>query len=120
MMCNMDCFHCPYPDCTNNSMETKKEKAMRVETENKSRQLRWYYANREKVLARQKEYNDAHKEERSAYHKKYYEKNREKLIASESERIKQKRANDKEWAKRENAKAKERYWRKKLENHNSD
>lgn len=119
-MCNMDCFHCPYPDCTNNSMETKKERAMREETEKKSRQMQWYYNNREKVLAHQKEYNAEHKEERSAYYKKYYEKNREKLIARECDRIKLKRENDEEWAQAQRDKAKERYWRKKNANNNPD
>lgn len=118
-MCNMDCFNCSLPDCTNNSLETREEKKMRTCTDG-LRQKRYYYKNREQVLAKQKEYNKEHKAERREYQKKYYAEHREYIIQKESERIKRKRRADREWAKSENEKAKERYRRKKLETCNTD
>jgi len=40
-VCNMDCLHCIHPECIN-------ENPM-------SRQLKHYYRNREKILAKQRE-----------------------------------------------------------------
>lgn len=111
-MCNMDCFNCTLPDCTNNSLETREEKKMRTGVDI-SRQRRYYYRNREKAIEKQKEYNRQHKEERSAYYKKYYAEHREDIIKRESERIKRKRKSNKEWAQKQRDKARTKYWEKK-------
>lgn len=39
--CNMDCFHCIYPDCINDETLTKAQES--------------YYKNRDKINARQRE-----------------------------------------------------------------
>lgn len=110
-MCNMDCFNCVLPDCTNNSMETRKEKNMRTIAERTTKQ-QYYCDNREEILARQKKYYDEHKAERSAYYKEYYKKHRKELIKRECARVKRKRKYDKEWRERQNELARARYWRK--------
>ena len=76
MICDMDCFNCKYPDCINNSRETKAEKQMK-ETEKPKKKSTYYERNRERILAKQKKYNSEHRAERREYEREYYRKNSE-------------------------------------------
>ena len=76
LICDMDCFNCKYPDCINNSRETKAERRMK-ETEKPKKKSTYYERNRERILAKQKKYNSEHRAERREYEREYYRQNSE-------------------------------------------
>ena len=76
MICNMDCFNCIYPDCINNGRETKSERTMKKVDKEKKKDS-YYQRNREKCLAKVKEYRSKHSEWVKEYQKEYYRRNAE-------------------------------------------
>ena len=81
--CDMDCFHCVYPDCINDEDEKSLERKMKdVEVRKKAEYMKEYYRrNREKRIGYQKEYVKNHVEEFRIYQAKYYQENKERKKA---------------------------------------
>lgn len=76
MKCNMDCFNCIYPDCILD------EKDIQVEKRNS---CTYYEMNRDKCLAKAKEYGRTHRDQKREYDKKRYAENREQMKARRRE-----------------------------------
>ena len=94
MICNHDCFSCPFPDCINDSLryEDYKEideiektiKAERAGIKGKkvaAQRKAYREANREKVAAQRKAYREANREKVAAQQKAWYEANRDRVAA---------------------------------------
>ena len=111
MICNMDCFNCPFPDCINDGKETKSERTMKKVDKEKKKDS-YYQRNREKCIAKVKEYRSAHSERVKEYQKEYYRRNAEekKLYAKKhhQELSKNPEYVEKKWKKSELYYAKKR------------
>ena len=108
VICNRDCFHCPFEDCQcedltlddyraereldllSGAKELKTSSAQRAYrrayyAENKEKVAaynRAYYAeNKEKVVAYNRAYYAENKEQKAAYNRAYYAENKEKIAA---------------------------------------
>lgn len=107
MVCNRDCFNCPYDDCIVDEMteadllesieldrslfsQTKRRRkpatnqngCSQAELEKRRAYARAYYhKNRHKLNERQKAYYEAHRDEILAKHKAHYQENRDEIIA---------------------------------------
>ena len=104
MICNKDCFACPYPDCINDEMDLDdyREADARDRALGTVRKAKGpppvggdaakKAAARERARAKAREYNKAHREKIREYYQKwlaehpdarkeYYRQNRERLLA---------------------------------------
>ena len=93
MICNHDCFSCPFPDCINDSLryEDYKEideiektiKAERAGIKGKkvaAQQKAYREANRDRVAAQQKAYREANRDRVAAQKKAWYEANKDRVL----------------------------------------
>ena len=78
--CDMDCFNCKFDDCMK-SYSPPEDLDKRREYD-----LKYYQENREKIIARSKEWADSHKEQKRASSRRYYQRNREELQRKRRER----------------------------------
>ena len=103
MICNLDCFSCPYPDCINDNPEPintdeyiltvkqlekrrkARERMRRIRKENPNYNKEYYWANREKELKRNSEAKKAKREHYNAYKRKRYAENREEMCRKRRE-----------------------------------
>lgn len=109
MICNMDCFNCPYPDCINNGYATAKEIAIGDVEKSTST---YYSKNKEHCLKVVREYQDRNREKLREYSREYYQKH--KKSKKEYQKNRYNTLKDEEWFKEQNKKkAHEQYIRRK-------
>lgn len=115
MVCNRDCFNCPYDDCVVDEMteadllesieldrslftQTKRRRKpatnqngySQAELEKRRAYARAYYhKNRHKFAERQKAYYAAHRDEILAKHKAYYQENRDEILVKNKAYLKE-------------------------------
>lgn len=89
-VCNKDCFHCPYPDCINDGMNTADYR----ESREIERNVLFTPTRKQQQLAQyRREYREANKEKIAQYQREYYEANREKIAQRKRECRKRKKQN---------------------------
>ena len=95
-ICTGDCFHCPFPDCVNDSMtiqdyraEAKLDRELREEIRgSRQRERDPYFAeyraqNREAIAARHRNYYAANRNRIAAYKRDWYAANRDRVRAEQ-------------------------------------
>ena len=94
MVCNRDCFNCPFPDCIND-VDTQEDIDA---AERREQKIKDGWCRAERIARRQKEYRDEHREKaiessRKYYathkdhvkkkHAEWYQKNKERILAQQ-------------------------------------
>lgn len=77
-ICNMDCFNCPFEDCINDKNAENRVRYWNDVGESRRKAREMYYKNRDRALASQKKYDDAHREKIREYHRNYFYENKER------------------------------------------
>ena len=86
VICNKDCFNCPFPDCVNDDGldwngykdARARDKLFRTPEEKKlaAKQRAYREANREEIAAKKRAYYEANREAYNAYMRDYMRKER--------------------------------------------
>lgn len=76
MICNKDCFHCPYPDCIRGETQDEAE-----------RKAEWRKNHPDRVKEIRRNQYIRHRESEKAYQKKHYNKIKDTAEYKESRRI---------------------------------
>ena len=108
MVCNEDCFHCPYEDCIldeitlNAFQELRDRRKPQPECKAKSTYIRkdykkeyfkkYYKANREDLLSYQAAYNASHIDKKAGYRAMYYEAHKNEIAVQQAVYAKEHRA----------------------------
>ena len=78
MICDQNCFNCPYDDCVAGKGVPKNAGLDQGEKDSRSS----YWRNHDKRLAYVREYNNKNIDKSRAYRRKYYQEHREQMIAN--------------------------------------
>lgn len=117
-ICNKDCFHCPYPDCINETMDAedyqesreREDALLRAEGKAKiARGKEYYDNNRTKIAEKSRAYYASHREYFARYRAKYYAENRQRCLAYQRQYAKKHRARITEESKKWRQKNREKY-----------
>lgn len=86
VICNKDCFNCPFPDCVNDDgldwneyKEAREREGLFLTPEEKklaAKQRAYYEANREEIAAKQRAYREANRGAYNAYMRDYMRRKR--------------------------------------------
>lgn len=93
-VCNMDCFHCKFPDCINDDPETPAERKAR-------RKDSYYDSHRHERIVYQQKYVEDHREEFLSYQKEYYRRHSIRKRQASRERYQKLKAEDPDFLKKE-------------------